>query len=65
MKEAWDRRPSPCRPALVAFTIHMTPETGRLHATRHGSDCWCEPIARWCEEGCCRIIAHVPEGLNG
>ena len=58
MKEAWDRRPSPFRPALVAFTIHMTPETGRLHATRHGSDCWCE-------EGCCRIIAHVPEGMNG
>ena len=49
MKEAWDRRPAPWRPALVAFTIHMTPETGRLHATRHGADCWCEPIARWCE----------------
>ena len=60
MREAWDQiRPPDV--AIEAFTIHITPEIGRLHATRHGSDCWCEPVARWCEEGCCRIIAHVVE----
>ncbi len=65
MREAWDLPPIPVVPAAAVFTLHMVPETGRRHAIRHGSDCWCEPVARWCEEGCCRIIAHVPEGLNG
>lgn len=65
MREAWDRPPAPANPGLMIFTAHMVPEVGRTHMIRHGADCWCEPQVQWCDEGCCRIIAHAIRMTDG